>query len=41
MLREFDGCQGKLGELTKSEGIVGEKNLVREKLVIVNLTLVA
>jgi len=29
---EFDSCQENVSDFTKSQGSVGEKNLVREKL---------
>jgi len=31
-MSEFDSCQGNVRDFTKSQGIVGKKNLVREKL---------
>jgi len=31
-VREFDSCQGNVGDFTENQGIDREKNLVREKL---------
>jgi len=31
-VREFDSCQRNVEDFTKNQGIVREKNLVREKL---------
>jgi len=30
--REFDSCQGNVGDFTENQGNVGEKNLARKKL---------
>jgi len=31
-VRKFDSCQGNVRDFTENQGIVKEKNLVREKL---------